>query len=522
MGTQRKHLVTATAVAIFCATKVAFSEPSHQPATPVRDLKISDIFVPQELGYVIDRHELAGTALAPIVIHIQEAHTNYEGQQHLVGILEQLVRSYGLKLILVEGGSGDASLAYLRRYTTPERRRQVAERHLKAGLLSAEEYLDLVSDTPLTIWGVEDQALYEQNLQAFLESEQLSNSLRPTLAAVRAAAERLQPFLFNTPLNELDTLTRALQQHRLGLGDASPLIKQLAGQYGIALDAYPNLTRFLAVRELEGQIQPTHAQREQRTLLSALSRALPPEQVEQLLGQASAMSAGTLQRHEFYESLKAYAAQASIDWTAYPELARYVQYLQTSVLVDTTRLADEVDLILAAMRGRLATTPESRQLDALLTTLGMIEKLIALDLSPEEYQRLMSQPVHQASSQWTTFLAEQCERRGWPRPSLEGLSDLERTLPVLQRFYEAAQQRDEALVSNALAKLQQSGEHLAVLITGGFHAPRLSAMLKSRGVSTVAVVPKVSRQTDERLYRAVVRFKSGHGSSLEEIMDLAR
>ena len=46
-------------------------------------------------------------------------------------------------------------------------------------------------------------------------------------------------------------------------------------------------------------------------------------------------------------------------------------------------------------------------------------------------------------------------------------------------------------------------------------------MLKEQGIATVVLIPKVSHATDDRLYQAVVKYKSGHGGSFDEIMTIA-
>ena len=85
-------------------------------------------------------------------------------------------------------------------------------------------------------------------------------------------------------------------------------------------------------------------------------------------------------------------------------------------------------------------------------------------------------------------------------------------MPKLRRFYDAVRRRDEVLVQNAVAKLSETQEPIAVLITGGFHSPHITQSLKDQGIGVIVIAPKVSQSTDERLYRAVLRFKSGRGS----------
>jgi len=82
-------------------------------------------------------------------------------------------------------------------------------------------------------------------------------------------------------------------------------------------------------------------------------------------------------------------------------------------------------------------------------------------------------------------------------------------VPVFQRFYKTAQTRDEVLVKRALAKIAELREPCAVLITGGFHAPRINQLLREQGAGVITIAPKVSHAPNEQLYHAVLKYKSG-------------
>ncbi len=510
-------------VVFFGLTKVALSfAQGHPPQTP-QDLQVRDIAIPATVGFITETHQpTAAQQNPPIIVHIQEAHTNVESQQNIISILEQLVKEYGLKLILVEGGSGDVGLAYLRQYGPLEHRKQVAEKYLKAGLISAEEYLDVISDFPLILWGVEDQSLYQKNVDVFLGTQELRESLQPVLQSVRQAVELLRPKLLDPALNELEAQAKAFERQELSLSDYAAALEQAASRHGVGVsDGHPNLERFLSVRTLERTIQREQVQREQRLLIASLSTVLPHQSVDALLEKAGQMKSGTASAAEFYATLEHTATEGHVDLSTYPQLARYIRYVTQSAQVSAAVLGDELDDVTTLLRTRLTSTAEGRQLSGMLDTLELLEKMINFDLSPEEYRRLLGRSLQGLRADWETFLNNQLQRAGLPPKSFAGLERLEQRLPDFRRFYDVAHSRDEALVANAVKKLYDTGERLAVLITGGFHAPRISGMLKDRGVATLVLIPKVSRATDERLYRAVVRYKSGQGGSFEEVMDIA-
>jgi len=506
-------------LSLFCvAPQVAFAQA-------VRDLKVSDIFVPPELGYVIHTHApvapVGQAAATPIIIHIQEAHTNYEGQQHIVSILEQLIKQHGLTLILVEGGQGDVSLAYLRSFGPVEHRKTVADRYLKDGLISAEEYLDIVSEAPLILWGVEDQALYQRNVDEFLALEALQGEVKPALAIAREAVVALAPRLFEPALRELDAQRAAFDQETLGVGEFAQAVAQLATQQGLAADQMPQVSRFLRVRALEPQLKMAEVGTQQQALVTQLSTRLSTPQAERLKAAALAAKAGTASADQFYATLKELASTAGLSLTAYPLLADYVRYLEDRARIEPTILSQELDQLTDRLRERLAATPESRTLQTIARQVEMLEKLADAQLSPQEYQQLQTLTTDGLAQAWSRFFTEQLSRQGLAPRTFDSLKAVEAALPKLRAFYEAALARDEALVTHTLAKLKETQEPLAVLITGGFHAPEIAARLQAQGVGIVSIAPKITTPTNERLYHAVLKYKSGHGS-LEEVRQVPR
>jgi len=422
-----------------------------------------------------------------------------------------------LKLILVEGGEGNVGLAYLRDYGPPENRRHIAEKYLKLGILSGEEYLDIVSDHPLILWGVEQDERYQDNVQAFLEAERRREEVRPVVAALRQAVEALKPRLTPEPLRALDEQAKAYAEERLPLADYVDELLTLAASTSIPTDsAYPNAHHLRQVHWLEQDMDMALVQQEQATLLERLARVAKPEALDALVAKARQTDA----REQFYEALEQTARQAGSALEAYPNLSRYLTYLKHSRALRPAELAQELDRLAAQLRQRLAASSEARLLLQIETQLDLVEKLLGLALSPSDYERLHAISFAGTFPAWAEFLNSQSVRQGLPLNPFKGLDELEHALPTLQRFYEVAHTREEALVARALAKLDETRESLAVLITGGFHSPEITKRLIEQGLGVVVVAPKVSQPTNERLYHAVLKYKSGHGS-FKDVEDAA-
>ncbi len=499
------------------AARAEVSSPHSASSVQEQTPNILDLAIPSSLGYIVETFPPASRQpQPPVLIHIQEAHTDYDAQQHLAGILQQLAERYGVKLVLVEGGEGDVGLAYLRRYGPPENRKVVAEKYLKAGLISGEEYLDIVSDRPLVLWGVEQKDLYQKHVQAFLDVEPVQASLKPVLAAVRASLELLKPHLADPALMELETGITAFEQGQLRLSGYVDALTKLAARQGIRItdSTYPHLAQFLALRQLEADTRLEAVQQEQQALLSELRLRVSAEEIARLLAAAQRMKTDRAAVGEFYGGLQRAAGTAGVQLEPYPNLSRYLRYLAEKTRFRPSALAGELEQLAGLLRKSLAASSRSQQLYAMADQLMLMERLQELRLSPTEYQRLQAMPLDGMCAAWVGFFSEHLPAQGLPSLDL----GLDRCAPVeaqwrgLLRFYEAAQARDEALVTNAIAKLHESGERVAVLITGGFHSPAIAKRLKEQGMGLVVVATKVGHDADPQHYHDILKLKNGHGN----------
>lgn len=475
----------------------------------VRHFSVSDLVIPPELGYITETHPPTTSTSGPLVIHIQEAHANPEARRHIAEMLARLVEQEGLRLILVEGGEGDVGLSSLRALGSAEARKETAERYLNLGLLSGEEYLDLVSDRSLTLWGIEDQALYQRHIETFLTTEPVREAAAPVVASLRKAVDALQSRLYPADLKELEAKAHAFAEEQLALAEYADYLVRTARRQAVPEAAYPHLLRVLELHRLEQELDPAQVHREQVALVTQLGPRVAPEQLEDLTTMARQMNEHPALREEFYTRLERLAADAGLSLDPYPQLVRYLTYLQQHRRLEVSALMQELDELVMRLRRTLADTPECRRLQAIAEQTDLLEKLMALQLSPPDYERIKTSSLPGALSDWTDVL------------NPEQISQLATAVPVLRKFYEVAAARDDALATHALAKLAESRERVIVVITGGFHSPSLTRRLTERGFGVVVVTPNVSQPTNDQVYRAALKYKHGRGS-LSEVLRLSQ
>lgn len=489
----------------------AKTQAQPQPtAQAARTFDPAAFIMPEEVGHIVSTHLITArpTNASPVktLIHIQDAHVNYEAQKHLALIVDLLAKQYGVQLVLVEGSSGDASLSYLRQYATLEKRHEVAERHLKSGLISGEEYVDLTVDYPLTLWGVESRPLYDANLKAMLNSETSREAVKPLLARydefVHQAAERIYPA-------NLKALNAAAKRYEEGALPFADYLQQLTGwlsEVGFSTKMYPALTAFVQAHELEGQIDMARVQTEQTQALRALTSRVSQAEFAELVTRGREMQSEERAPASFYSRLEQLLTASGLPLEGYSHLLTYIHHTTLTASLATSDLSRELDQAAQQLRMVLGADPEVKHLAAMEQDVSILSRLFRLELTPDEYLTFVSQLEKQSlAKRWGPVL--QAEKA--PQDLVSSLPRIETAIPVVAEFYTVARQRNHVMVQKALDKMDELHAVTAILIAGGFHTPTLVKSFKERGVQVVVVAPKVTQATDEKLYHHMLKYKAG-------------
>ena len=141
------------------------------------------------------------------IIHIQDAHSNFSGQENLANTLSELMKKYNVRLVLSEGGWGDCSLTPMKKIASTEVWKKVARRFLISGELQGEEYLNLVSDQPMKIVGVEDPRLYDQGLEHYKALAQKREAVLAYIKKIQIGIEKVKSKVYPRELLEYEKIS---------------------------------------------------------------------------------------------------------------------------------------------------------------------------------------------------------------------------------------------------------------------------------------------------------------------------
>lgn len=467
--------------------------------------------IPSQYGTVEEVFEADYTAdnRERMIIHIQDAHSNYEAQKNMAQLLEYLVKEHNLRLIMVEGGSGNVSLSFLRGYANQKERRDIADKYLRMGEISGEEYLDMVSNYDLDLYGIEDQDLYDAHLAAFLEVDSIKEEGLSYLKDLSNIVSRLKRLIYTEELKELEEQGKNYKHKVISLSEYCQYLEGMARKKGLNLESYPHLTAFSEIARLEQEIDFPRAELERNTFIKDLAQLLSREEVTQLLEKSKQFKTGEISSPQYYSFLKDIAAERLDLAQRYPYFNSYTRYITVNKEIEVKYLLREVNAIEESIKEVYSLNTVQRRLNEISKSIQIVTKFLNLELTPQDYAYFKANRDKFITASWRDFLNEQCRSYNLGiRPSVSDAID--KNLEELDEFYQLGIAREGAFMRNMVEKIDKSGEKLTVLIAGGFHTPGITRMLKDNGYSYMVVTPVITKRSDPSVYLSVLRGEKQH------------
>jgi hypothetical protein len=450
------------------------------------------------------------------IIYIQDAHCNYEAQKNIARILEYLVKEKGIKMVFVEGGSDDSSLTYLRGYGSKETLKSIAEKKLKEGKISGEEYLNLISDLNFEIYGIEDSRLYNEHRNAFLKIDSYKADFLKFAGSVQEVTEQLKETVYSQQLKEMENKRRAFENSEITLVSYIEYLNSLCLKYNIVTSYYSSFSSLADVISREKNIDYNSIGKEANSVLNRLVEILPESEKASLLEEAKSLE-GKDQKvvNKFYIKIRDMAQNKNISLLAYGNFVDFTKFIQAFDSVNMEAIFGDIDAVSRAIIVEAIENTDQLDLVDIDYGLGLFKKMVNVQLDKSEYDLYLEKKELINPKSWVANLDRMASKYRVKINLARDTSKVEEAFGRLERFYQLAFERDNVFVAKIFSQMKERDLDKAVLITGGFHASNLQGLLEKSGARGVVVYPKVSTLTDEGLYNSRVKEEL---SSLEKLV----
>lgn len=477
---------------------VSMSAPTSIPEVGFR--------IPESVAMIEDGWK--APAGSKTVFLIQDAHTNESGQMNMAKTLDIMIPAEGISTVYTEGADQDVSLAFLKEFFSKEAIHDASLKFVRRGLMKGSEFANLNFDHAFRIEGVEDPALYDEAGEKFAGILERRAHASAYLDRIARTAATIKESVYSDELQQLDADCAAYADGQKGIADHFKTLSAAGAKVGVYLPAYEHLSFLKKIQKMEDGIDFDRASSDQAAAIKSLSADVQKELTDASKQKHSPFKLGGKEQpaeQAFFALLKEKLASVPDADKNFPELFRYLAYLDEAKKVDAVGVIDEIRALEEEIFGRMTRTQDEKFLYILSGSVRSLRNLLEIKMTPQEYARFQSHPAAFDVKMITGFFNRKIMDLGKHYDQAILLEkDYQEAVRVASEFYELTYRRDEAFVNRMIGKMDAKGESKAVLVTGGYHTPNLKRMLQDRGISYVSILPQVLHETDMARYRKLV------------------
>jgi phosphomannomutase len=436
--------------------------------------------LPTSAGEIRDVALAKNAETAPVVVLVQDVHNVFSAQKNIAEIVSHIESAAdrdnrGPVLIGLEGGVGAFDIKRFRAFRGNKGHRLASELLLKTNIISGPEYHAFLSDREPLLWGIETRADYIENAEAVRASQPATERVTAALTAAQRAVEAKGEDVFSKDLKDLN---KTLAAHAQGTSPIVDLVRALRARVPKA--PAPEVDKLQKALDTESGLDFAQVERERATLIEILVRTLDTPSIDRLVSASLNYRSGRMSFGAYHAQLKELVKGHGIRWSDYAAFDQYVHYVLLAESIDKFRLFDELeDLKLKAVAAS-GRTVEEKTVMGLAEDLRLVARLVRHEFGPAEWK---AYSAHKNDvSRLSARLSDVLGANALSCPSKEDLA-------LFERFYVAADRRNESLASNLLAKAKETDSKIMMLVAGGFHTPELERLLKAKGLSVVTITP---------------------------------
>jgi len=197
-----------------------------------------------------------------------------------------------------------------------------------------------------------------------------------------------------------------------------------------------------------------------------LSKVLPKRELEKLVLESLSFKMGKISQADFHTYLMRLAEDSEISPKPYENLIKFTSYITIYEDINLTALFEEVGEFEDYIREKIYRNDEERTLYNLQKTIRVIEKLFKVALSNADYDFVIAKKRYFDKTLFSEFIKKSYLKYKIPFEQEYDLSLIFDNMNEAVEFYNIAQRRNDAMISNTIAAMRKNNQQMAALITG--------------------------------------------------------
>ena len=432
-------------ILLFSWNTVAWSIPANTFPRLTKDISSREpakLFrIPSSLGTIEEEIMTAhDSPESPVIIHIQDAHANYESQIKTEKILNFLAKDYGISLIFLEGAQTQVDPKLFHFFEDHSRNLAMADYLMRQGEFSGAE-MSLLERSKIhnpgsrlqeiKAYGVEDEDAYRKDLLTFRRVFTGRSEGDRFIREMDSRIQRLASSMWSLSLQRFAKKWRAFHKNKLTLLSFIRILGQNSKrELGIDLSDpvsqldYPHLVRIFKLEEMEPKLDLEQFEREKEALLAYFNKAnLKPSLIEAFKKKVTPLSSKNREAKRnlrgLFEEIYRAIPGPNFSFKNFPQVSLWGGTLVLREELESKELMDEVRGLSNKLFGHFAKDKNAKRLLKLFRDALLLERLFHLELTRKEYEKL-----------------ERCKERLQPLEFLARIKKLEAQSKNFQSFKE--------------------------------------------------------------------------------------
>lgn len=509
-------LITLAAFFVnICYCDIAWADPADQSIT-IKELNPRTFAIPQSLGTVRDawapdpsvfRHGKT----SPIIIQIQDAHCNYSAQKKIFEIIEYINDNYGIDIVNLEGGAKGYDLSVFTSIADKDVRERTADYFVKDGLVNGAEYFAVNNPGKIALWGIEDPALYVDNLNVYRDFIPHKDEVETFLKSLSCVLTNLKIKIYSKELLEFDMKYSRYKADNMGFGEYLGYLLGAAKAKAIDIKPYHNIYLLNEAQQRESDIDFNKANNERDQLIDMLHKRLSKNAMEELVVKTVEFKAEKISQRDFYSYLIGKAKMSGIVIKDLPEFAKYMAYIALYDMIDKMKVMDEVGALEDKIKEACFENEDQRDLERLSKNLVIMKNIFNISLTRDDYRYYKANEDAFDLSNYKRFIDANAPKYNITAKLDGNIADIDRYRDEISKFYEYSFKRDKAFMKNIkYAAGDGPPKQASILVTGGFHTDNLCEAFRKEGISYISIIPNFRNDEDYKSpYLGLLAGKEG-------------
>lgn len=491
--------------------------------------------IPAELATIDELYEAPNQSDPKFILHIQDAHANYDAQTKIKKLLAYLKKQYAINTVFVEGASEKLDADYIRLFQDEANNLKLADALAKQGELSGTELFMLEAGKDFEALGIEDPKLYRENYEALKAIFRASDEVDRFFTGFDGKLGQVGSKVFTPEVRELLADWKQFEKgHREFLPFVKKLVKAAKRVLHEDLESlfaqvgWPQISRLLVIQMMEKDLNQKKALAERDALVKFLrekrvSRALVEATARFQEGNisvgrsASGKTPDEIMPRYLLEQLVAEAGPKGFRFSNYPNFSLFAGYVVLKGELDAKALFSEIEYLLTKMLDTLVEEATPKRLLDLYRDGELFRKLLYLELDRSGWKKVQERRGDFAIDPLVARLKDAVasvkgeggagEQQVMPPEFSKRMTELTATG---FKFYKFACQREEVFFAQMQKAMAERNIRKAVVVTGGFHTSGLSDLFRENETSYGIVTPRLSEKSDEKLYKTSMLQNQDH------------